>query len=1058
MNKQYLKQLEKVDKLYHISDIHIRNFKRHEEYRRVFNTLVEKIKETKTKNSLIVLTGDIVHSKTDVTPELIYQVQSLLKNLSETCPVLMIPGNHDANLNNDHRMDALTPIVEALNNDNLVYVKSSETFDIGGVTFCHWSVFDEDYKNASEIKGTIKVCLYHGAVQSACTETEFKLEGGKITPSHFVGFDLTLLGDIHKLQYLNENKTIAYPGSLIQQNHGEGLDHGMLVWNLKDRSSEYIKIENDTGFYTIYVNHGEYELIPNEVPKTLYLRIRHENTALSRIKEIVSELRKERTLLEVSIQKINASLNTIGCRETGSELIDYRDEQQQSKVVLDFLEKRHSLSEIQREEIKKVCKYVNSQIDKTETSRNVVWNPKRFEFENMFSYGKGNVIDFSNMRGTYGIFAANASGKSTLLDAISYCIFDKCSKTNRSSQVLNSSSNTFYCKLEFELDEKLYVIERDGLREKNGNVRVKVNFYYVNENGEKVSLNGKERADTNSVIKSVLGSYEDFALTALSAQGANSGFIDMTQKDRKELLSQFLDINAFESLYEVANNEMRDIQAVIKQLQKVDHYQVLQEIDEKKKALEQKVSEHKKDKQSLEVELSSLNKRILEEHILISPVSSKVLNEQDIKKKIDSLQRDLDDCNELVSKVKDQESKIKSKIKELEEDVKSLDKGDADNYLKELQQLIKTHSEAKKEHDSLTTQLKTLEIHINHHKSKLEKLDQLEYDENCTYCMNNVFVKDAIQTKKSYEEDENKRNQLIEKIEKSAIEVNRINDEIKNKESYNNLISALQQEQNKLYKFESEIHKHQVACSQTQKQLEEATRELETYHKEKKKIENNEIIKERIRKYEIEHSEIEKKLKKASEDLTTVLLSLNSLSSKRDEHANAIVEVSKQQEKYEIYRIYAEAVHRDGVPHEIISKTIPQIQDEINSILEQLVDFRVVLVPDEKNINTYIAYDNDRYWPIELTSGMEKFVASLAIRSSLINVSSLPRPNFIAIDEGFGALDGNNLGSIVSYFDHLKNQFKFILIISHIDSMRDAVDSHLEIAKVEGRSRVYHES
>jgi exonuclease SbcC len=160
--------------------------------------------------------------------------------------------------------------------------------------------------------------------------------------------------------------------------------------------------------------------------------------------------------------------------------------------------------------------------------------------------------------------------------------------------------------------------------------------------------------------------------------------------------------------------------------------------------------------------------------------------------------------------------------------------------------------------------------------------------------------------------------------------------------------------------------------------------------------------------------------------------------------------------KYDLYKMYSEAVHRDGVPHQLISDTIPQLQDEINSILQQLVDFSVVLQPDDKNINAYIAYDKDRYWPIELTSGMEKFVSSLAIRSSLINISTLPRPNFIAIDEGFGALDNNNLGSIVSYFDHLKNQFKFIMIISHIDSMRDAVDHHIEINKIEGRSNVQH--
>jgi exonuclease SbcC len=147
-------------------------------------------------------------------------------------------------------------------------------------------------------------------------------------------------------------------------------------------------------------------------------------------------------------------------------------------------------------------------------------------------------------------------------------------------------------------------------------------------------------------------------------------------------------------------------------------------------------------------------------------------------------------------------------------------------------------------------------------------------------------------------------------------------------------------------------------------------------------------------------------------------------------------------------------VHRDGLPHKLIANIIPQVEEEINNILAQLVDFQVVLHADDKNINAYIAYDENNFWPLELTSGMEKFVASLAIRTSLINVSTLPRPNFMAIDEGFGALDKTNLSSMVMLFDYLKTQFKFIMIISHIDSMRDVVDHHIEINKVNGRSKI----
>jgi len=91
-----------------------------------------------------------------------------------------------------------------------------------------------------------------------------------------------------------------------------------------------------------------------------------------------------------------------------------------------------------------------------------------------------------------------------------------------------------------------------------------------------------------------------------------------------------------------------------------------------------------------------------------------------------------------------------------------------------------------------------------------------------------------------------------------------------------------------------------------------------------------------------------------------------------------------------------------------------------------------------------------------MTSGMEKFISSLAIRVALINVSNLPRPTFLAIDEGFGNLDTNNINSISMLFDYLKLEFDFILIISHIDIMKDMVDDVIEISKQNNLSNVIY--
>ena len=129
------------------------------------------------------------------------------------------------------------------------------------------------------------------------------------------------------------------------------------------------------------------------------------------------------------------------------------------------------------------------------------------------------------------------------------------------------------------------------------------------------------------------------------------------------------------------------------------------------------------------------------------------------------------------------------------------------------------------------------------------------------------------------------------------------------------------------------------------------------------------------------------------------------------------------------------------------------MEREVNSILSQVASFTAKFETDGKNIVPYIVYD-DKKWLMSLTSGFEKFALSLAIRVALINISNLPRPNFLVIDEGFGVLDAENLSSMQVLFAYLKSNFDFILVVSHLEAMRDMVDTQIEITKDSGFSKV----
>ena len=162
----------KLKYIHHISDIQIRNLKRHKEYEQVFEGLYEEIKKNKD-NAVAYIGGDIAHSKTEMSPELIDQLSRLFKNLSDIVPTIIIAGNHDCNLNNLNRLDCLTPIVENLNHPNLHYLKRTGVYTCADTDFVVWDVWDEekDYIKAKDVPGDrTKVVLFHGTVDRSETD------------------------------------------------------------------------------------------------------------------------------------------------------------------------------------------------------------------------------------------------------------------------------------------------------------------------------------------------------------------------------------------------------------------------------------------------------------------------------------------------------------------------------------------------------------------------------------------------------------------------------------------------------------------------------------------------------------------------------------------------------------------------------------------------------------------------------------------------------------------------------------------------------------------------
>ena len=1037
----------KLKYIHHISDIQIRNLKRHREYEEVFNGLYEEVKKY-PNNAVAYIGGDIAHSKTDMSPELIDQLSRLFKNLADICPTILIAGNHDCNLNNLNRLDCLTPIVDNLNHPNLHYLKRTGVYTCADTDFIVWDVWDKekDYIKAKDVPGDrTKVVLFHGTVDKCETDLGFNLPSDvKITK--FKGYDLGLLGDIHKRQHLNKEETISYCGSLVQQNHGEDIGKGYLLWDVPARKSEYIEIHNDYGYYTINIDNNTLPDL-SDLPNKPRLRVRVSNTKPSELKKLMTKIQRMAKVQESVISRVDG-LSTEKIRNNKINIGDVNSVDYQLKLISEYLNNNYFIDDEMMIKIKNILTELNTNIPDADVQRNIDWKLKKFEFSNMFSYGEDNVVDFTKLNGIIGMFAPNATGKSALLDSLCFCLFDTSSRAYKADNIINNSKTTMHCKVNFEIDGIDYYIEKKGKKNlRTGHVKVNVDFWLVDDSGERVSLNGDQRRTTQVNIRKVIGSFDEFILTTMSSQNNSTVFIDKTQKERKELLSQFMGLTIFDRLYTQAAEDIKEVDTLLKNFKKADYDTELANIKDELTTLEEKHKQFKKDERQVKKQIRETLAKIKDQTKRLKPVD---VNVRDIgliteeKNKLDSILYKVD---EELANTKTQVKAFALQKKDLNTKISQYEKDNVSEKYAKLEKL-------EEERDLFQIEIDKLKIEVRQKLDKIEKLGNLTYDEDCDNCMSNPFTLDAIETQKNLDKDKLLAQQYVSK--KKTME-DRIQKMFKVR-AYKNDLDSLMENLSTMNVQEThtstQLNLLKEKRNNVFNQLNSANLEIQKYHDQEKDIIFNSQVEVEIDNLQIQSDDLDYQLDNITNKVKTLYGDIKVLKTSEKNINDNIKKVEKLEGDHQAYQYLLEAIRRDGVPYDLISKSLPTVEGAVNDILSQIVDFSIIFNMDGKVIDTHIVYDDDRVWPLELSSGMERFISSLAIRVGLINVSNLPRSNFLAIDEGWGTMDSENINSVYSLFQYLKTQFQFSLIVSHIDSMRDAVDTLLEVKKTSSHSNI----
>ena len=253
-----------IRKVIHCSDIHIKNLLRHDEYAEQLTKFIEKCKEIcepfEKDEVRIVIAGDLIDQKNNITPELISFVSTFIRELEQIAKVIVIAGNHDLIVNNLSRKDAISSIFETAAFENAFLLDLELGYQSGyvvddNITWCLYSIFDNFnkpniYEAKNENPSNKIIGLYHGMIIGSMLYNGNIVDSG-VQGELFEGCDCVMAGDIHKQQNLKRGDVeIVYPSSLIQQNYGETVtQHGFCVWDIETMTHEFIPLLSDYGMY-----------------------------------------------------------------------------------------------------------------------------------------------------------------------------------------------------------------------------------------------------------------------------------------------------------------------------------------------------------------------------------------------------------------------------------------------------------------------------------------------------------------------------------------------------------------------------------------------------------------------------------------------------------------------------------------------------------------------------------------------------------------------------------------------------------------------------------------
>lgn len=729
----------------------------------------------------------------------------------------------------------------------------------------------------------------------------------------------------------------------------------------------------------------------------------------------VNVITKTKTVDDDTVHNVDISFNIL-------------DKNYQLELVRSYLKSKSN--EDLYDDIFKLDNAVDSNLllNQTEVAPFKKWFIKNIEFSNFLSYGENQKIDFDKCDGISVVESnpPNFGGKTVLsVDLLLFLFFNETTKTTKAEEIFNrfTDKNSVVVKGEIMIDGEDYIIvrkiERKLSKNNDWNVKTELDFFKKLSDGSLQNFTGEQRRETESFIKTSIGSKDDFLMTILTTATNLEDLIDSKPTARGQVLSRFMGLDFLKKKEEAAKEIYSDFSKSM--LSNVyNSEQLKNEIQENV----EKIDNLNNDNLELEKTLSDVIVRIgkgqeYRDNLLKSKFT-------DIDREISLLQPDK--VNSEINSINSQKSNVVSQL----------------NEIKVIEPSQYYHED---EHDKIKSEYQIQYRNKVETETKISSLEQLKSSVSngikCEHC--GIELMNAAITQSKIAELDG----LI--VEKTQIEGLMSELSIKEQGFVQLKKDFDEYEKNKLVK-----EKLEVSIESFDLKIENLNNKLTKYQEIQDKISENIKIESQLIKAGMRLDELDAEKRGVENKINTNNFTIKNSEDKIDSNKKLIEKIKEESEKEKIYKIYLEIFGKNGVSKMIMKTMMPLINSELQRLLEDSSHFRLEIRINDKNEVEFIMIDNNTQVEKLMVSGSgyERTIASLALRAVLSKICSLPKPNIIVFDEVFGKISNDNLDMVSEFFTKIKEYFEKIFVITHNPLVTNWSDNVVRIKKIDNISFV----